>query len=93
MKKRLTPEEFVKLAREIPLGPERRNEGNQGNDARVHEQLRRFGHPPDILDAVRIGEAEVLVQAVPHIVAIERVGVPPQRQQALLDAVGDRRLA
>jgi hypothetical protein len=40
-----------------------------------------------------VGEAEVAVEAVAHVVAVEQVGVQAQRQQRALDQVGDGRLA
>ena len=55
--------------------------------------LRDLGDAADVLDAVGVGEAEVLVEAVADVVAVEQVGVPAQRVQALLDEVGDGRLA
>ncbi len=40
----------------------------------------------DVLDAVRVGEAEVLVEAVADVVAVEQVGVMAAREQRLLRA-------
>ena len=48
---------------------------------------------PDVLDPVGIGEAQVAVEAVAHVVAVQQVGVAAERGQAPFDAVGDRRLA
>src|SRR3546814_1760488 len=42
---------------------------------------------------VGVGEAEVAVQSMADVVAIEQIGVVAQRVQALLDQVGDGRLA
>ena len=47
----------------------------------IDHQLRHLGDAADVLDAVLVGEAEVLVQAVAHVVAVEQVGVPAHRQQ------------
>ena len=38
----------------------------------------------DVLDAIRVGKAQVAVEAVAHIVAIENVRVPAERKQLAL---------
>ena len=81
------------LARQPSLGAERRDERDQHDQAGIGHQVGRLDHAPDVLDPVGVGEAQVPVQAMADIVAIQRVGVPAERQQPLLDAVGDRRLA
>ena len=63
------------------------------DESRVHHETRHFGDAPDVLHAIGIGEAEVLVEAVAHVVAIEHVGMPSEREQAPLDEIRDRRLA
>jgi hypothetical protein len=75
------------------LGAERRNEGGQHDEAGVDHQLRHFGHAADVFHAIGFGEAEVLVQPVAHVVAVEQVGVASQRVQALFDLIRQRRLA
>ena len=55
--------------------------------------LRHLGDAADVLDAVGVGEAEVAVEPVAHVVAVEQVGVAAERVQLLLDQVGDGRLA
>ena len=55
--------------------------------------LRDLGDAADVLDPVGVGEAEVAVEAVADVVAVEQVGVAAARVQLLLDEVGDRRLA
>lgn len=48
---------------------------------------------PDVLGAVLVGEAEVLVEAEAHVVAVEAVGGEPEVQEVLLEGRGHRRLA
>ena len=79
--------------RHAALGAERRDERHQHDQAGVGHQLRHLGDATDVLDSIGVGEAEVAVQAVAHVVAVEQVGVSPERQQLLLDQVRDRRLA
>ncbi len=80
-------------ARHAALGPERRDERHHHDEARIGHQLADFGDSPDVLDPVRIREAQVTVQAVADVVAVEQVGVLAEGEQALLDQVGDGRLA
>ena len=49
--------------------------------ASSHEP-RDLSHAADVLDAVRVGEAEVLVQPVADVVAVEQEGVLAQRVAA-----------
>ena len=81
------------LARHPPLGAERRDERDEHDQAGVDHQLGDLGDAADVLDPVGVGEAEVLVEPVADVVAVEQVGVAAQRVQLLLDQVGDRRLA
>ena len=52
-----------------------------------------LGDAADVLDPVGVGEAEVAVEAVADVVAVEQVGAHAERVQLRLDDVGDRRLA
>ena len=81
------------FARHAPLGAERRDEGDDDDQPGVGHQPRHFGDAADVLDAVLVGEAEVAVQAVADIVAVEDVGVAARGVQLLFEQVGDRRLA
>ena len=76
-----------------PLGPERRDEGAQHDQPGVGHQLGDLADAADVLDPVGIGEAEVLVEAVADVVAVEQRGVDAARVEPALDEVGDRRLA
>ena len=82
-----------RLRARSPLGAERRDEGCQDDQAGVDHQPGHFGHAADVLDAVGFGEAQVLVQAVAHVVAVQQVGVASGGVELLLDQVGDRGLA
>ena len=81
------------LARHSPLGPEGRDEGDDDDQPGIGHQLRHFGDAADVLDAVLVGEAEVAVEPVADIVAVEDVGVAARRVQLLFQQVGDGRLA
>ena len=63
------------------------------DQAGVRHQPRDLADAADILDSVGLGEAEVAVEAVTDIVAIEQKGMPSARREPLLDEVGDGRLA
>jgi hypothetical protein len=55
------------------------------DQARIRHQLRHLADAADILDAVGLGKAQILVEAVAHIVAIQQEGVPVHPVQLLLD--------
>ena len=84
---------FKKHPGHLTLGPERRDEAAQNHNTGVDHQLRDLADPADVLDPVRVGEPEVGVQPVPEVVAVQDVGPDPALMEALLERVGDRRLA
>ena len=55
--------------------------------------MRDLADAADVLDAVGLREAEIAVEAVADVVAVEQEGVAAERVEAALDQVGDRRLA
>ena len=55
----------------------------QHDQAGVGHQPRHFADAADVLDAVGGGEAEVLVEAVAHVVAVEQRGMHAARVQLL----------
>ena len=59
----------------------------------VDEQLGHLAHAADVLHPVGVGEAEVAVQAVADVVAVEQEGAHALLVQLALDQVGDGRLA
>ena len=81
------------VARHAPLGPEGRDEAHQRDQPGIHHQPRHLGDAPDVLDPIRLGEAQIAIQAVAHIVAIEQISVPALGMQAHLQQVRQCRLA
>ena len=77
----------------LALGAERRDERGDDDQAGIGHQLRHLADAADILDAIGIGEAEILVEPVADIVAIQQEGVAVHSRQLLLDDVGDGRFA
>ena len=59
----------------------------------IAHQLGDLADAADVLDAVGVGEAEIAVEPVPDIVAVEQHRVRAERQQLLFETVGDRRFA
>jgi len=51
-----------------------RNEGAEGDDSGVGEKSSHFRHAADVLLSVLGGEAQVLVQPVADVVAVQTVG-------------------
>jgi hypothetical protein len=78
------------LARHPALGAIRGNERDKDDETRLGHEAGDFPDPADVLDTIRLGKPEILVQAVTHVVAIEDVRVIPEQVKALLDEIGDR---
>ena len=57
----------------------------------IGHQLRHLADAADILHAVGIGEAQILVEPMADIVAIEQEGMAVHPHQLLLDQIGDGR--
>src|SRR5262245_60256141 len=80
------------IPRHAPLGAERRDERDHDDKASIDEQSRRFGHAADILHPVGVGEAEILVETVADIVAVEHISVAPHGVEPPLKRISDGRL-
>lgn len=80
---------LVQVARDLAVGLVRADEAGDGDGAAVGEQLGDLGDAANVLVAVLLGEAEVLVQAEAHVVAVEAVGGHAQVQEVLLQGGGD----
>lgn len=83
----------VQLARKIAVGAVGRDEGGDGDGGRVGKELGDLADAADVLVAVGLGEAQVLVEAEAHVVAVEAVGGEAQVQEVLLQGGGDGGLA
>lgn len=83
----------MQVAGDLAVGLERGNEGSQGDGGRVGKQLGDLADSADVLDAVLVGEAEVLVEAEADVVAVKAVGGQTEVQQVLLEGGRDGRLA
>ena len=59
----------------------------------IGHQLGDLADAADVLDAVGIGEAQIAVEAVADIVAVEQDRVAPRRVKLLLQQIGDGRFA
>lgn len=79
----------VQVARELAVGAEGRDEGGEGDGGGVGEELGDLADAPDVLVAVPLAEAQVLVQPEPHVVAVEAVGREAEVQKVLLQRGGD----
>ncbi len=82
-----------KATNHIPLGPIGRNERADHDQSGIDHQLRDFARAPDIFDPISLGEAEVAVEAVSDVVAVQQHRMMRHREQLLLDEVGNGRLA
>lgn len=83
----------VQLSRKIAVGAVGRDEGGDGDGGRVGKELGDLTDAADVLVAVGLGEAQVLVEAEAHVVAVEAVGGEAQVEEVLLQGGGDGGLA
>lgn len=84
---------LVQLASLLAVGLVGRDEGRQGQAGRVGKQLGDLCDTADVLVARLLVEAEVLVQAEAHVVAVEAVGREAALQEVLLERFGNGGLA
>jgi hypothetical protein len=54
--------------------------------ARVGHQRRDLGDAAEVFDAVGFGKAQILVEPMPHVVAIEQIRVPPREHLVVAHA-------
>lgn len=83
----------MELASDLAVLSVGRNERGDGDGSGVGKELGDLTDATDVLIAVGLGEAKVLVQAEAHVVAIKTIGGEPQMQEMLLKGGGDGGLA
>lgn len=83
----------VQVARDLAVSNVRRDEAGQGDGGAVGEQLGDLGDAADVLVAVRLREAQVLVEPEAHVIAVEPVRRVAQVQEVLLERGRDGGLA
>lgn len=83
----------VDLTGHVSVLGEGRHEAAQRHDPAVGEQARHLGHAPDVLLAVLLGEAQVLVQPRADVVAVEPVRHDAPAHQVRLQLERHGRLA
>lgn len=64
----------MELARQLTVLAIGRDKRGDGDGVAVREQFRNLRDAPDVLIAVRLAEAEVLVEAEADVVAVQSVG-------------------
>ena len=74
------------------FGSEWRDERAEHDEAGVCHQPRHFADAPNVLDPIGGGEAQILVEAVTNVVAVEQRGVHAPRVKLGLNQIGDCRL-
>jgi integrase len=77
------------LAGATPVEPVGGDEGGDDDDAAVGHEFRDFGDAADVFDAVLGGEAEVRVEAVPDVVAVEDVSVDGAVEEFAFELAGE----
>lgn len=80
---------LVQVPGDLAVLPVGRDKGGDGDGGRVGEELGDLADAADVLVAVGLGKAEVLVQAEAHVVTVEAVGGEPKVKEVLLKRRGD----
>src|SRR3546814_20221838 len=75
----------------VAFRAERADEGGENDGPGVRHQLGDLAHPADVLHAVGISEAKVLVKPVADIVAVQQEDIPATGVQLLLTHIVDGR--
>ena len=89
-------DEFIlakQFAHHDPLGPKGRDEGAKRNEPGLRHELCDFANPADVFNPVGFRKAQILVEPVPHIVAVEQDGMDAMGVKPGFDKIGDRRFA
>ena len=84
---------IVQLAHQIAVLAVRADEAGNRDDPSVGEELGHLANAADILGTVVSAKAQILVQPMANIVAVQPVGVLPTLEQNLLKCDCDRALA
>ena len=79
----------MNLARLVAILAVRADEAGQRDDAGVGKQSRHLADAANVFLAVGGAEAEILVQAVAHVVAVEHIGQMAAFDQRMLQREGD----
>ncbi len=66
---------------------------HENDQPSIGHQLCHLADAADVLDPVGLGEAEILVQPVADVVAVEQDGVDAAGMKLRLDEIGDGRFA
>src|SRR5262249_22910529 len=65
------------------LGAERRDKGHEHDEANIDHEPDHFGDSSNVLDSILVGETEIPVDFVAHVVAIEEVGVEAAQRESV----------
>lgn len=74
----------------VPVICERRHEATDGHDATVGKEFRHLSHASNVLLAISLAEAQVLVEASPDVVPIQAVCRNAAGHQKPLQLEGNR---
>ena len=80
-------------ARVLSVDAERRDERGENDHSHICEQFGNLANASNILGALLRREAEILAEAMSHIVAVESIRRNPKLNERFLEAKRDRRLA
>eukprot|EP00048_Salpingoeca_helianthica_P016651 m.233462 g.233462 ORF g.233462 m.233462 type:complete len:612 (+) comp19158_c0_seq1:183-2018(+) len=81
---------FVQLAHIVAVGFKGADEGGEGHNAAISKELANFTHTANVLRTIFSREAQILVQPVAHVVAIQTIARHPTSAQFCLNCEAQR---
>jgi hypothetical protein len=81
------------IPRQLAIGAKRRDEGRHHDQSGIDEQLRHLGDAADVFHPIGIAEAEIAVEPMAHVVAVEQIGVAAAGVERAFERIGQRRFA
>src|SRR6185437_10459546 len=75
------------FARHAPLRSEGRDKRNKHDQSGIYEQLCRLANPANVFHAIDVCEAEIAIEPVADIVAVEQIGVSAFGEERAFDQV------
>src|SRR5580704_5165156 len=77
----------------VAFGSVGRDERAQNYEAALSHQLCNFADPPDVLHPIGLGKAQITIESVANVVAVQQHCVMTGGVQTLLHNIGDGRFA
>ena len=77
----------------MTLRLKRRDEGDNHDHSRIHQQFSDLRYPANVFHTVGLGEMQIPIEHVANIVTVQDIGVLAFCMEMFLQQIGDGRLA